>query len=197
MEFDGKSKDPSRDKEGTLTLFELGGRLGFSGGGAFSGEAELSNMGEGRIDPLDPRWDWLEHKSALEFIDNEGFYNELIPGAELYRCPHTSWPRWTGSFMTPDGIDMNLTLFGINPQIMIGRIYYKGDFRGTRVLIDSRFGIVRDDVDTAGWGRLTEPHSFGSHCYRCTNFEGKIFSPEVVTETDSGHIYGVVENCSG
>lgn len=200
MEIGGNPMTPPRDTTGKLTLFEQNGRLGFSGGGAFSGEAELTETFGDYIDPLDPRWDWVDHVSTLDVFENDGSYNLSDGSDEEQPCGFQSWPRWVGTFTTPDGFEMTLTLIGVGFNTMTGRVYFNGTHQGNKVLLDSRFIIQRSFFDTSGWTSYNLPDSAeicrddcreGGY-YRSSGDRGLVVPGRSDMRND---LPGVVENC--
>lgn len=142
MKIEGGPFNAEFKDRGSLTLFSMSGALGFSGGGAFQGEANLVPSPGNYIDPLDPTWEWIEEIETLDMLNFFGQYSS---------CGYQFWPRWEGTYRPSPSLEMKIALIGLYPSYMIGRISYSGRQEGKRVEIDSRFDISRNSIDVSGW----------------------------------------------
>ncbi len=149
LEMNGVAVTPQHDPYGSMTLFELDGQLGFAGDGVLRGEAELTSVQGEYIDPLDPAWDWLNDDETIDLLDEYGA--EYTTDRIINPCGYREWPRWTGTYLHPEGLTMSLTMIGMRVDAMLGRIYYRGPLRDQSVTLDSRFLMRRYSFDTSGW----------------------------------------------
>lgn len=157
MTLNGTRHDPSRETEGTLTLFEMNGRLGFDGGGAFKGEADLGMLHSGD--------EALQTRPGFEFLFDDSIRGGLRKYGDEY-CTFEFWPRWTGTFKPPQSPTMSIELVGLNGIDLLGHVYFDGIQDGTLVHISSTFVLTRLEPDVTGWETVSHPDGSAA-CSRC------------------------------
>ncbi|MEQ8182549.1 hypothetical protein [Marinobacter salarius] len=138
MTINGNRFDPPLETNGELTLFDMDGRLGFVGDGAFRGEAKLG--------PLHSGDEALQNRAGFEFLFDESLKGTLRQQEEKH-CPFEFWPRWAGTYKPPQSPTMNIELIGISADAVLGHVFYDGLQDGHLIHISSRFVMRRESVD--------------------------------------------------
>lgn len=153
MLMDGQPFDPNFERHGTMTIFQLSDALGFSGGGAFQGEANLSRSTDtGRNSVADnEEWNWLLEDEMWSTVQS------LTESRSQRHCPLEKWPRWSANYHPPNSPPMKLTLIAIRWNIIIGRAYFSNGVEGRETSVDSRFFLENESYDTSGWQAATYP----------------------------------------
>ncbi len=156
MEINNQPFTPSFEKHGTMTIFALEGALGFAGGGAFQGQAELQRLPGEPMDPVsNQNWDWVF--DDMDYIREKSEEMEYIEEDSRVVCPLQHWPRWSGQYHPPNSPVMTLYLMATGYDEMIGQAYYSGVQNGADVFIDSRFLIKNQSVDSSDFDREVFP----------------------------------------
>ncbi|WP_422026201.1 hypothetical protein [Roseovarius sp.] len=158
MTINGNRFDPPLETKGKLTLFDMEGRLGFAGDGAFRGEAKLG--------PLHSGDEALQNREGFEFLFDKNVKGSLRRQEGKY-CTFEFWPRWAGTYKPPQSPTMNIELIGMTATTVLGHVFYDGVQNGNLIHISSKFILQRESVDVSGWKTVTHPDDSLSCRSRC------------------------------
>ncbi len=148
MTINGTRFDPPRETKGTLTLFEMNGRLGFDGGGAFKGEADFGMLHSGD--------EALQTRPGFKFLFDKPI-REVLRKFEDEYCTFEFWPRWTGTYKPPQSPTMSIELVAFTANNLLGHVYFDGVQDGALVHISSTFALSRERPDVTGWATVSHP----------------------------------------